>query len=134
MSYHILYMQNIKINLRNFWDWNSERQSGISPVNLEQEHQSFICGFIHYKKNSTHRTQVALAPLSTVCNFRKKGYIVQDVLKAFSETWHFPWMQKSSFFSRYVKTEPHSNATYFTAFQAEIQKSLINSQTWHHYM
>lgn len=47
MPYNILYAQNIKISLRNFQGWNSEKQFGMSPVNLEQEHWIFICGFIH---------------------------------------------------------------------------------------
>lgn len=64
--------------------------------------------FISTKENSTHGTQVALGPLSTVCSFMK-SFIVQDVLKAFSEAWiqnwHFPWTHKSLFF-QYVKMTP----------------------------
>lgn len=73
--------------------------------------------FISTKKNSTHRTQVAVAPLCTVCNFRKRFYCARC-----SESFFWGLDSELAFsidaevtLFQYVKTIPYSNVTYFTA-------------------
>lgn len=73
--------------------------------------------FISTKNNSKHRTLVALTPLSTVCNFRKRFYHArcsESFFRGLDSKLAFSMDAEATFF-HYVKTIPQSNVTYFTA-------------------
>lgn len=93
--------------------WNRTLDFYLGLYSLEQ------------RKNSTYRTQVALAPLSTVHHFRTEFYCARCSESCFSglESKLAFFMDAEVTFFQYAKTIPQSNVTFYCKFRLRFRSS-----------
>lgn len=127
MPCSILYAQNTK---NHSWDfpglkfreavWHFTCQPGTGTLD-------FYLGIysLAQRKNSTYRTQVALAPLSTVHHFRTEFYCARCSESCFSglESKLAFFMDAGVTLFQYAKTIPHSNITFCCNFRFRSRSS-----------
>lgn len=127
MPCSIFYTQNTKISFGIFPGlkfreavWHFTCQPGIGTLD-------FYLGLysLEQRKNSTHRSQVALATPSTVHHFRTDFYCARCSESCFSglELKLAFFIDAQVTFFQYAKTIPQSNVTFYCNFRLRSRRS-----------
>lgn len=109
-----------------FQGWNSERQSGISPVNLEQN-TGFLSGplFIRTKKEQHMQNSGSMSTSQYCSPFLTEFYCARCSESCFSglESKLAFFMDAEVTFFQYAKTIPQSNVTFYCNFRLRFRSS-----------